>query len=415
MANCISCGRPLPRFTFGERSDVCAECRKSAIEVPGNLSGAPAARLPQPRRTATVTAVLVGLNIAVFVAMTLSGVSWSQPNTAQLLRWGANYGPLSLGAQPWRILSSNYLHIGIFHILFNMWCFWDLGNLAERIFDRWSYFLIYTMCGIAGSLASLWWHPLVVGAGASGAIFGLAGALIAALYLGKLPFPKAAVAHTLRSLLIFAGYNLFFGAVGAGVDNSAHLGGLITGLALGAVLARRLTEPAGSRTRSELAVYTIAALLLFAGFRFVRQTRGYVVSLAQAVSAITSNRVNDAVRELEQTAARKPDDPAILLQLGKAYLQQQDYAKAEPVLERVVQTEPDNADAQFALGFAELRLGKGDEALASLQKAVQLDPQDPTKLQILGLAYLSKGKKEEAKSAFQRADDLRHTAKPAAK
>ena len=107
------------------------------------------------------------------------------------------------------MLTSNYLHIGFLHILFNMWCLWDLGNLAERIFDRWTYVLTYTMCGLAGSLASLWWHPLVVGAGASGAIFGLAGALIAALYLGHLPIPKQAVQRTLRSLVIFAGYNLF--------------------------------------------------------------------------------------------------------------------------------------------------------------------------------------------------------------
>ena len=412
MANCISCGRPLPAFTFGERSNVCADCRRNAVEVPADWSGAPAAPRAVPARKASLTAVVVGLNVAVFVAMTLSGVSWTQPNTQQLLRWGANYGPLSLGTQPWRILTSNYLHIGIFHILFNMWCLWDLGNLAERIFDRWSYILIYTMCGLAGSLASLWWHPLVVGAGASGAIFGLAGALIAALYLGKLPFPKAAVAHTLRSLLIFAGYNLFFGAVGAGVDNSAHLGGLVTGLALGAVVAKQLTEPAEVRNRWQLAVFATAAVLLFGSFRYVRQTRGYVVPLAQAVSALTSNRVDDAVRSLEETAARKPDDPAILLQLGNAYLQQQNYAKAEPALQRAVELSPKNANGQYELGFVRLRLGKNDQALESLQKAVELDPRDPRKQQILGVAYLANGMKTEAHAAFQRANDLQQSAAP---
>ena len=189
--------------------------------------------------------MLVGLNVAVFLAMALTGVSLSEPTTAQLLDWGANWGPQSLGTEPWRILSSNYLHIGILHILFNMWCLWDLGNLAERIFDRWTYLLTYTACGIAGSLASLWWHPLVVGAGASGAIFGLAGALITALYLGRLPIPAQAVRHTLRSLLVFAGYNLFFGAVGAGVDNSAHIGGLVCGLGLRGRAGQAFDESAG--------------------------------------------------------------------------------------------------------------------------------------------------------------------------
>ena len=189
--------------------------------------------------------------------MALAGVSFSEPSTGQLLKWGANWGPLSLGTQPWRMLTSNYLHIGVLHILFNMWCLWDLGSLAERIFDRWTYVLTYTACGLAGSLGSLWWHPLVVGAGASGAIFGLAGALIAALYLGRLPIPKQAVQHTLRSLVIFAIYNLGFGAVGAGIDNSAHIGGLGCGLALGAILAKHLTSPEDVRATWRRAVFVV--------------------------------------------------------------------------------------------------------------------------------------------------------------
>ena len=90
--------------------------------------------------------------------MALSGVSPLQP-TLQLVTWGANAGPLSLGPQPWRILASNYVHIGLIHIFFNMWCLWNLGQLAERIFDRWTYLMIYTATGIGGSLSSLWWHP----------------------------------------------------------------------------------------------------------------------------------------------------------------------------------------------------------------------------------------------------------------
>ncbi len=192
MANCITCGRALPAFSFGAPSNVCADCRANAIDVPTGYSPPeqPAARpSPRARRKAPVTRALVGINVAVFVAMALSGVSLSEPTVAELLKWGANYGPLSLGPAPWRLLASNYLHIGLLHILFNMWCLWDLGNLAERVFDPWTYLLTYTLCGVAGSLASLWWHPLVIGAGASGAIFGLAGVLIAALYLGKLAHP----------------------------------------------------------------------------------------------------------------------------------------------------------------------------------------------------------------------------------
>ncbi len=281
MANCITCGRRLPTFTFGERHDVCGQCRASSVNMPTGYSPPPeyshqtAGRVVVARRRAPVTTVLIGLNLAVFSAMALSGVSLSTPTIRQLLNWGANFGPLSLGPEPWRMLTSNYLHIGFLHILFNMWCLWDLGQLAERIFDGLTYVLTYTVCGLAGSLASLWWHPLVIGAGASGAIFGLAGALIAALYLGHFSIPKQAVQHTLRSLMIFAGYNLFFGAVGSGIDNSAHMGGLISGLILGAVLAKHLAEPEEVRKRWRSGVFAAAAILLFAIFTWVKQANGH--------------------------------------------------------------------------------------------------------------------------------------------
>ena len=221
-----------------------------------------------------ITTTLVGMNVAVYVAMALTGVSPVAPTIPQLLKWGANWGPLSLGAEPWRMLASNYVHGGIIHIALNMWCLWNLGFLAERVFDPWMYVLTYTFCGLAGSLASLWWHPTAVGVGASGAIFGLAGALIAALYLGHLPISKQAIQGTLKSLLMFAGYNLFFGATIPGIDNSAHIGGLLTGLALGAVLAKHLMAPPEIRDGWRRGVFIAAAVVLVLLFMVVRHASG---------------------------------------------------------------------------------------------------------------------------------------------
>jgi rhomboid protease GluP len=96
-------------------------------------------------------------------------------------------------------------------LFFNVWCLLSLGALAERILDPKTYLLIYSLCGLAGSCVSVWWHPKMVGAGASGAIFGLAGAVLAALYLGNFPFRKEAIRPILKSLLSFAGWNLFLG------------------------------------------------------------------------------------------------------------------------------------------------------------------------------------------------------------
>ena len=220
-------------------------------------------------RTVSLTTLLVGINVTVFVLMALTGVSPLTASTPQLLRWGANWGPLSLGPQPWRMLTSNYVHGGLIHIFFNMWCLLNLGALAERVFDRWTYVLIYTASGLAGSLASLWWHPMVVGVGASGAIFGMAGALIAALYLGKLPIPKEAVKSTMKSLLSFAAYNLLFG-LSAGIDNAAHVGGLLGGFALGAFFSRHLMEPPEQRHQWRTLAAIGTFVFLSAGIYYLR-------------------------------------------------------------------------------------------------------------------------------------------------
>jgi rhomboid protease GluP len=272
MSTCVQCGRELPS-SAGEYDPLCRDCRAKAAAVVTSHEGYDSPSPVRNRQPFLVTQIIVGINVLVFAAMVLSGVSPMTPTVQQLIIWGANFAPLSLGLQPWRILASNYVHIGIIHIFFNMWCLWNLGRLAERIFDRWTYVMVYTASGIGGSLASLWWHPKGVGAGASGAIFGLAGALIAVLYLGKLPIAKEALKPTLKSLISFAAYNLFFGLV-PGIDNSAHLGGLATGLALGAVLAKSYSEPMKSRSRWRNYALVGTGLLFAAVYSYLKQKSG---------------------------------------------------------------------------------------------------------------------------------------------
>lgn len=167
MANCLSCGRELPH---GEPGKLCPECHKALIQAQAQQANRPSA-FSVALKHAPVTSAIVAVNVAVFLAMTIRGVSPGMPRPIQLIQWGADYGPLSLTTQPWRILTSNYVHAGILHIGFNMWCLWNLGFLAERVLDRWTYFLTYTACGLAGSIVSLRFHPIAPGVGASGAIF----------------------------------------------------------------------------------------------------------------------------------------------------------------------------------------------------------------------------------------------------
>ena len=145
----------------------------------------------------------------------------------------------TVSGQWWRLLTCVFIHGGLLHIGFNMWCLWDLGRLAESVYGHWTFAAVYLITGLAASLGSVIWNPVVLSVGASGAIFGIAGALIASFYLGEFSLPRAAMGgHAAESWSCLLAYNLFFGAVVARTDNAAHIGGLLMGLLLGALIAK---------------------------------------------------------------------------------------------------------------------------------------------------------------------------------
>src|SRR6266404_89668 len=297
MATCPHCGAAIPA---GAEATACPACGGALHPDPE------AERRAEQALSAPLTKSLIGINVAVFLAMYLAGVSPTDPNTAQLQHWGANFGPLTLAGQWWRLLSNVFVHIGILHLGLNMWALWNVGALAERLYGRWTYLYLYLFSGIAGSLASLAWHPQVTGAGASGAIFGVVGAVIVTLRWGKLTVPREVVSPILRSLVMFALYNLFYGAVKTGIDNSAHLGGLVGGLLLSAIVnAPALHRHGGERTRIQIALVLALALAGLAGG--VERTRGWIVHAERAQVALQKNQFDAAISELRQVADRRPN------------------------------------------------------------------------------------------------------------
>src|ERR1700675_3554525 len=266
MANCVQCGRQLPGFSFGKK--LCRWCVQHEAAQRGEdspyqrVESAPWAR--RQSSSMAVTQAIFGINVAVFVVMLLSGVSMlSNPSGQDLVRWGANFGPLTVGGEWWRLLTCVFIHGGLLHIAFNMWCLWDLGRLAESVYGHWTLAAVYLITGLAASLASLFWHPVGLSVGASGAIFGIAGALVASFYLGEFSLPRAAITGTLRSVVIFVGYNLFFGAIIAHTDNAAHIGGLLMGLLLGALIAR--VAPQSDDVGRRVGVLLVGLVWVFAG------------------------------------------------------------------------------------------------------------------------------------------------------
>ncbi|GGE93852.1 rhomboid family intramembrane serine protease [Hymenobacter cavernae] len=195
-----------------------------------------------PTGSHLVTSLLLDLNLLIYLLMGLKGVNLLVPRSADLVAWGSNFSPLTLHGQPWRLLTCCFLHGGPAHLLLNAGTLVVLGLLAEPLLGRGRFLLGYLLSGVGGSLASLWWHMPggVNSVGASGAIFGLYGLLLA-LSLAK----NSGVSHQQRRplfglLLYLMLTSLLAGLEGAGnTDNAAHLGGLLTGFVVGWLLPRK--------------------------------------------------------------------------------------------------------------------------------------------------------------------------------
>src|SRR5580698_4651828 len=313
MANCIRCGRQLPPLTFGKKiCQWCVQHEAAQRGEEGDDAIQPVMAAPWVKREAsiTLTRVLFGANLAVFLAMVfrtsnpLAYINPLQEFSGQFtVDWGANWGPRTLSGEPWRLFSYMFLHGSLMHIAFNMWCLWDLGALCESLYGRWTFAVVYILTGIAGGAASVAWSPDVPSVGASGAIFGLAGALIASFYLGEFSLPKAAVSGMLRSVVVFVGYNLFFGAVIARTDNAAHIGGLVMGLLLGALIAK--AAPAHDAIFQRIAVLLIGAVLVAGGVLWLARSRSYLVHQQSGLARLSAGDPDAAIRELQKSARQK--------------------------------------------------------------------------------------------------------------
>jgi rhomboid protease GluP len=213
-----------------------------------------------PTKGYFVTPILLNLNLLIFILMITTGVNIFQPDSDSLLVWGANFRPLTLTGQAWRLLTSCFLHIGILHLIFNMYALVYIGLLLELRLGRARFLAAYILSGIAGSIASVYWNELIISAGASGAIFGMYGVFLALLTTNLIE--KTARKNFLASIVVFVGYNLVAGLRGE-IDNAAHIGGLISGMAIGYVFYFSLLRPnLNSWKYGSIAAITILILIV---------------------------------------------------------------------------------------------------------------------------------------------------------
>jgi rhomboid protease GluP len=266
---CPKCGKVLEAW-----ASICPACM---FEWPGTDTCLPVEAQEEAQAVAVfegklegegtrpvVVSVLIALNVLVFAAMAVAGVSLFNPASQDLFRWGANFAPATLHGQAWRMLTSTFVHVGVVHLIFNMLVLWAGGVRMEKILGHAGFTITYLLSGLMGSVATLAVHPMSVGAGASGAIFGIYGALLGFLIQDRSSIPPAVFKAMGKGTLVFLGYNLVF-SLKPGVDLSAHLGGLVAGILCGLALSRPDRGGRGSGRFRNQGATLLGGLLILGG------------------------------------------------------------------------------------------------------------------------------------------------------
>lgn len=343
------------------------------VSQPADWQPRPVVSYALPFHRPVVTWILLAAIVVVFGLETVAGGS---TETEVLVRLGAKVTPLIVAGEYWRLLTAMFLHIGVFHLLFNGYALVAIGTELERIFGPVRFAIIYFLAGLLGSLAS-YAFSYTLSAGASGAIFGVIGALAAFFILHRERLGAWGRAR-LGNIAFLIGINLFLGFTRPGIDNLGHIGGLIGGLGLGWALAPRyrLDSMRGAAVdENSPARYlpaVLAAVLLLAG---------------GTVLATLSHR----------------DDPRLYLSRGREAIQREAWDEAAAELEQAIAQDPSIADVStyFFLGLAYNQMDQPEQAAEAYEAGLALDPRDEPSHWNLALTYYQLERHAEALEHFR--------------
>lgn len=218
-----------------------------------------------------VTYGLIAINVGIFVLMVVSGVDFFAPKPWHVLKWGASFPAMDLNGDWWRAFTCMFLHFGILHLALNMYALYSVSSYLEPMLGKARYIVAYICAGLIASVISIVWRKdeVIVGAGASGAIFGMFGVFLALLLTNVIP--KQVKQAMLQSVLIFIAFNVFYGfKPGSGIDNAAHLGGLVSGFIIGCLYSLTFKNATKQKTTAiTVFVAIITAAIMVAVFKTV--------------------------------------------------------------------------------------------------------------------------------------------------
>lgn len=353
--------------------------------IPPHVEGA----LPPVR----VTLALIGLNIAVFVLTALVGGGWALDPANPILATAANHGAYTAGGDAWRLLTYAFIHWSLIHLVFNCASLAIVGSQVERALGAPRYLFIYLVSAVGAGAASLWWRPEAASGGASGAIFGIAGALLVTLYLGTDHLGRRETRRVMGFWAAYVVYGLASGFLISGVDNAAHLGGFVTGVVLSWALIRSRTR----RPAAEPAVYLMAGLAVgVAGIAAIGSVNPVWMASVQATEHLRTQNVGAALAVLDRALDEHPGAEALEQLRGLVLIEGGRYQEAVDVLAPAVARDPKNPELQTLLGVAHLESGDPEAGAVHFRAALEVAPEHKQARYNLGVAYTLLGRQSEA-------------------
>ena len=330
----------------------------------------------QQRYWPVVTLAILGINIVVFLIMTYAGGS---TNTDVLLDFGASFSPYFRRGEYWRLVMPMFLHVGWLHLLGNSYALFILGPILERVYGYGRYTLLYVASGMGSSALSMSLSRNVA-AGASGAIFGIAGAMLVAGYLHRDVIPPRWGRAFGKGIIPFIVVILVLGFSERGIDNWGHVGGLLSGMVLAAFipphahgLAFQFGDAQPSQAIVALPVIVVALAMASTAQHYIR-SRDVTRLLQEGVRLRFAHQDAKALVRFQAAARRSPRDERPHLMLGALYLREQQFDKAIQEYSEAVRLSPGAPEAQLALGVAYRMKGDLGRAQQAFESALGKDP-----------------------------------------
>ncbi|MFC7060631.1 rhomboid family intramembrane serine protease [Halobacillus seohaensis] len=315
------------------------------------------------------TFILLAINLILFGLMEWQGDSTS---VLTLIEFGAKFNPAILEGEWWRIITSMFLHIGIIHLLMNMLALFYLGMAVERIYGSLRFICIYFLSGIFGGLASFMVNPQIA-AGASGAIFGLFGAL---LFFG-LKHKRLFFRTMGYNLLLIIGFNIAFGIFVPQIDNGAHLGGLVGGF-IASMIVYLPKISFNYRQLVAALVYGVAISCMILLGIGNGEDENYALPQLHVSQELNEQEKYREVIKITTEAINEPGQYEAELRFNRsyAYTQVNQLSLAKKDLERVLELQPNMAEAHYNLALIYQTEGDLDSARTYAEEASRLQPEN---------------------------------------